>query len=103
MAANEIHKGDIGTVFEATIMNDNVAIDVSSQVSMDLIFQKADGVVVTYPASFVTDGTDGKVQYTTVADDLDVVGSWKLQAKVALPTGIWSSEIKKFKVYKNLE
>lgn len=98
----EIHLGDIGTAFEVTLMDCDVVVDISSASSIEIIFKKPDKSVVTQTAVFQTDGTDGIIQYITVLGDLDQIGTWYLQAKVTLPTGTWSSDTSKFKVYKNL-
>ena len=98
----EIHTYDIGTVFEVTLLDTDVAVDVSAASSKEIIFLKPDGTSVTKTAEFGTTGIDGIIKYTTIEDDLDTVGGWKLQAKVTLPTGTWSSDISKFKVYSNL-
>ena len=57
---------------------------------------------VVKTAVLTNTGVDGKMQYTTVADDLDIEGKWKIQGKVVLPTGTWRSDISSFKVYANL-
>lgn len=99
----EIHVGDIGTIFRITIYDGGTtALDVSTATSQEIIFLKPDGTTVTQTSSFYTDGTDGIIQYTTIANDLDAAGTWKLQAKVTLPGGTWSSCTQKFKVYANL-
>lgn len=101
--ACEIHLNDIGTAFRLTILDcDAVAIDISSAITKEILFQKPDGTSITQTATFLTDGTDGIVQYVTIANDLDQTGKWKIQAKVTLPTGTWSSNIETFRVYSNL-
>lgn len=106
MAANEIHVGDIGTIFELTLMDDTVVVDVSTAVGAGtkvIHFVKPDGTSTTEEAAFVTDGTDGKIKFTTPdALFLSDAGSWKIQGKVTLSSGTWSSDISSFKVYKNL-
>lgn len=109
MAIKEIHVGDIGTVFELTIKDEeNDIVDISSQSSMEIVFQKPNHTIVTKNAELVNTGTDGKVQYVTVAGDLDIAGvspkpHWALQAVVVLPAGIWNSDIRKFDVHPNLK
>jgi hypothetical protein len=105
MAANEIHIGDIGTIFEVTLMDDVTPVDVSAASVMEIVFRKSDGTtIVTNTATFTTDGTDGKIEYKTVLDtELDVKGNWRIQGKVTLPSGSWSSDIDTFKVYENLQ
>ena len=100
----EIHVGDIGTAFRVTLLDDCLtAVDLTGFSSLEVIFQKPDGTNVTKTAS-VYEGLpqNGVVEYITIADDLDQVGTWKIQAKVVLPTGTWRSSIDKFKVYANL-
>ena len=98
----EIHVGDIGTAFEVTLKDCDGVVDISTATSKELIFRKPDKTVVVKIAVFKTDGTDGIIQYLTILDDLDLKGAWSIQAKVTLPTGTWSSDIQKFKVYANL-
>lgn len=103
MAANEIHIGDIGTIFEVTLMDDVVPVDVNSATSKKIIFEKPDGTIVENDATFKTDGSDGIIRYTTsLASELDQKGNWKIQANVTLPIGQWSSDIDRFKVYENI-
>ena len=103
MSANEIHVGDIGTVFEVTIMDGAVAVDISTATTKALLLQKPSGAVVSKAASFKTNGIDGVLKYTTVAGDLDVSGTWSMQVLVVLPTGTWHSDTQTFVVYRNHE
>ena len=105
---DEVHLDDIGTIFRATINDcDEITgiqsiLDISSATTKELIFKSPLGIVKTKTASFTTDGTDGKIEWTTVAADLDVIGEWKLQAYIVLPSGSWRSDIGCFTVYENL-
>jgi hypothetical protein len=98
----EIHKGDIGTVIQLTLYEGSAIVDLSTATSKKLHFRKPSGVVLTKDAIFVTNGTDGKVKYTTVSGDLDTVGTWKVQAVLDFPSGHWSSSVGSFKVHANL-
>lgn len=101
-SVEEIHVGDIGTVFEVTVHDCDVVVDISAASTMEIVFKKPDKTIVTKVAVHTTDGLDGKMQYVTILDDLDLKGTWSIQARVTLPTGTWRSEISKFKVYANL-
>ena len=105
MAANEIHIGDIGTIFEVTLMDDLVAEDIGGATALEIVFEKPDKSLVVNVASLSGDGSDGKIRYTTsLATELDQKGNWKIQAVVTYATGkTWSSDIDKFKVYENLQ
>jgi glycerol-3-phosphate dehydrogenase len=104
MAANEIHIGDIGTIFEVTLLDDTAIVDISNATDLVIVFQKPDKTIINNTAVLSSDGTDGKMQYVVALDtELDQKGNWKIQGIVELPTGKWSSDIDKFKVYENLQ
>ncbi len=100
--ASEIHYGDIGVNFNITVMNGSVPLDVSNADNIYIILQKPDGSDLTKTASLVTDGTDGNIRYTTIAGDLDQIGTWQIQAKVDFTISVFSTDIQKFKVYRNI-
>jgi hypothetical protein len=100
--ADEIHAGDIGTQFTVTVSDSGVVVNLSTASTKEIILSKPSGDKLTKTASLVTDGSDGKIKYVTVANDLDVIGLWKLQVHVILPTGEWHSDVSEFRVYPNL-
>lgn len=100
--ASEIHYGDIGVNFNITVMNGTAVLDVSNADSISIIFQKPDSSDLIKTASLITDGTDGNIRYTTVSGDLDQVGTWQIQAKVDFGASVFSTDIQKFKVYRNI-
>ena len=102
MAANEIHLGDIGTIFEVTVKDDTAVLNISTATVKNFEFTKPSGTNVVKSASFTVLGVDGKLRYTTVAGDLDEVGVWNLQVYLEMPTGKWHSDIQQFSVWKNL-
>ncbi len=102
-ALDEVHVGDIGTVFEATITDAGVVVDISGASTKDLNFLKPDGTTtLNKNGSFTTDGTDGKLRYTTISGDLDTAGTWQIQAHVILGGGAWKSDIIEFNVFANI-
>lgn len=98
----EIHVDDIGTPFRATIKDENDEVVDVSTASVTFIFKKPNGTTVNKTGSFVSDGTNGQVQYVTVDGDLNIHGRWELQAFVDFGSTEWYSDIYKFTVYKNL-
>lgn len=99
-----IHVDDIGTVFKATILDeDSVVVDVSGATTMELVFRKPDGTAVVQTAVHTTDGEDGVIQYTTIADDIDSDGEWRVQGYVKISTSEFHSDVHRFRVYPNLE
>ena len=102
MAKREIHKQDIGTAFDITLYDGKEIVDVSNASTMSIIFVKPSKAKVIKTAVHKTDGLDGIIRYITIADDLDLIGKWQIQAKVTLATGTWSSDITSFRVHDNL-
>lgn len=91
VSAATIHVGDIGTVIRLTIVDqDNRAVSLVGYTQLKLDIKKPGGVM-TKTLVFVNAGTDGKVQYVSVAGDFDVPGTYTFQAFVELPSGQWSS------------
>ena len=99
---DEVHVGDIGTVFEATITDAGVVVDISGASTKDLNFLKPSLATLNKAASFTTDGTDGKIRYTTLSGDLDEAGTWQIQGHVIFGGGDWSTDIIKFNVFANI-
>ena len=102
MAANEVRVGDIGTRFKVTLKDGASVVSISSATTKQIILKKPDGTKLTKSATFSSDGTDGIMYYDTVSGDLDVAGVWKLQGKVVLTAGTFSTDIYSFKVHRNL-
>jgi len=102
MPANEIHLNDVGTQFLLTVTDGSTAVDISSASVKQIIIKKPSGTKITANTAFTSDGTDGKMSYTTVTDDLDEAGSYKLQGKVVISDGTFYTDITNFKVHRNL-
>ena len=103
MANIVIHVDDVGTIFQLTIVDsDGAIVDVSGATQKNLIFKPPQGTAEIKSASFVNTGSDGKIQYTTIAGDIDTQGQWKVQAYAELSDGNYYSSIITFLVEKNL-
>lgn len=105
MATKSVQENNIGTRFIATIVEDGGARNVSTATVRKIIFKKGDGTTVIEGASFLTDGSDGKIYYDSAAGFLTPSGSWAHQGYVEMTaprTGKWYSEIKGFIVRKNI-
>jgi len=101
-----MQKYDIGTVFEVTMLNaeTGAAIDISAVTTKQIIFGSPGGTVKTRLGTFSTTGTDGKLKYQVIANDIDEAGDWTYQGKVVWASGeSFHSPKKQFKVLSNIE
>ena len=75
------------TIVECDDAGVETVVDISAATTMEIHYKKPDGSVVGSPwtAAFETDGTDGKLSYTTGSGDLDVAGWWQVQGRVVTP------------------
>ena len=75
---------DIGAIINATIIDPatDAALDISGATTMEFRIKKPDATAATWTAAFTNSGTDGKIDYTTIADDLDQTGVYLLEARI---------------------
>lgn len=97
-----IQKDDIGTDFDITFLEAGSAVDISGATTKQLIFRAPDAVTSAKAGTFITDGTNGQLRYTTIADDIDEAGHWHIQGKIINASGTFYSSIEDFYVLPNL-
>ena len=102
--SNNIHLGDVGTVFKVRIIDDvtGYPIDISTSTTRTIRFKKSNGVIILKTAVLTSDGTDGYMQYATISGDLNVSGTWTIQGFVLSSTYENSSELNTFIVNANI-
>jgi hypothetical protein len=101
------HVNDIGTVFRVTVYDTTstggtTVADISLATTKQFTFKRPDGTTFDRVAVFTSDGSDGNIQYISVDGDLNIAGTWHLQAYVVTPAGNWKTEVRHLKVYENL-
>jgi hypothetical protein len=79
-----VRSGAIGVVITLTVEEDGAVMNLSSATMKNIDLRQPNGDVVTYPASFVTNGTDGKVTATTADGDLDQLGRYHASAHLTI-------------------
>jgi hypothetical protein len=102
MAVNEIHVGDIGTILTVTFQDAAVAVDISGATTKEIWLKDPAGATVKSAGTFVTDGTDGKLAYTSIAATFGSAGDWQIQGYVVLAGGTWHTDVSDFEVFANL-
>jgi len=97
-----IYTGDVGIDIILTVTSPSgEAMDLSSA-TKKILHMNRPGVNGHFDKtlSFVTDGTDGKVKYTTESGILNLPGSWHVQAYFEFPGGQkWHTGMAHFHVY----
>ncbi len=79
---------------EVTVQNqDGAIINLATSTSRTFEFRKPNGISVSKTALFVTDGTDGKLYYSTGPNDLDEIGEWTMQAVIVDSGGDYPTDI----------
>lgn len=95
-----IFAGVVGHTIISEILDEagNVR-DISGATVKKQFIKKPDGVVLEVSSSFSVGGADGRIQYTSVLGDIDISGTYFVQAYLELPTWQGYSSIEVFKVY----
>lgn len=86
------HINDFGTTFRITLTDANGdAVDISTATIKQIWFKKPDGTVLSKDAVFLTDGTDGIIQWVATAGVLILKGLWEIQGRVSAVAFQYSS------------
>jgi hypothetical protein len=95
-----IKKNDVKTAMTVTVTDSaGAAINISTATKKTVTFLKRNGTTTVGTASFVTDGSDGKLTYSLVAGDANLAGAYKRQWHVELASGgKWTSDEIEFEV-----
>ena len=94
---SKIYQADEGTVFQV-----DVGVDISAASTTDLKVRKPDGTLVSWTGT-ANGSINTQIDYTTVTDDLDQTGQYRLQAYVVTATWDGRGETATFTVYKAFE
>lgn len=104
MPINEIHVADIGTIMEATILDENEdVVDISGATTKNFLVKKPDDTTTTWTGTFTTDGTDGKFRFASIAGTFDQEGEWSLQGRIVLPAWDGRTDWYDFLVHPNVD
>ena len=83
--ARPVRKNAVGVRFDVRIVDqDNVAVDLTTATTKQILLQKPDGAVLTKTATLI--GLN-LLRYTTQGTDLDEAGLWHVQANIFIPGG----------------
>lgn len=87
MSYGDVVAGNFGWVARVTfyeVDEDGVetAQNISTYDTKQIIFVSPSGVASTKVATFDSDGSDGKIRYTTISGDIDAGGNWEVYGRV---------------------
>ena len=78
-----LHKDDYGCILRLLVVDsDGDAVNLKETESTYILLYKPDDTSLTKDATFTTDGSDGKIQYTVKEKVLDIVGTWSIQGYI---------------------
>jgi len=92
--AGRVFVGDYGVIIRVS-----TGIDLTSSTVHKFKIYKPNGIKIDWIATIELPAIAGVLTYTTIANDLDVKGEYKLQAEVTFPTGNFLGEVAVFKVF----
>jgi len=87
--AESVRVGDTGTILTKTVSDNGVVVDLSGATVKNLVVTM-DGVSTTLAGTFATDGTDGVLNFTSVAGTWPTRGVAKEQVQYTDSSGSWS-------------
>ena len=95
--------GDIGVAIVVQVVSvDETPIDLRAATVKIIRIGYPDGTSEDFAAEFLTDGSDGKLVYTTVDGDIAEAGEHQVQGIVTLNGTIRSSTVSAFQALENI-
>lgn len=79
-----------------------VPVDISSATTKNIVIRRPDHTLLAKPATFSTDGTDGKLFVLTESNDINIEGTYKVQGHIVMTGWNGRSTIGEFEVDENL-
>lgn len=98
----DIHVDDWGTIFRVWFKDGGVAVDISLATTKNIYLKPPGTTATAYPGTFITDGTDGGLYYTSTSGILATAGGWGIQGHFITPSGSWKSQVRHFTVLPNV-
>ena len=96
--------GDAGVVLAVQIVDaDGNPVDIGAGTGLVVKIGMPDGSTKDFPATFLTNGSDGFLAYSTLASDLNQVGLYSIQGKLNVAGGLKSSFVGSFQVLGNVD
>jgi hypothetical protein len=104
MPNHEVQVDSYGWNLDLRVVDEQAApIDISAGTTLEYMAKKpgANGPIAM-TATFVTDGTDGKLRHVVTSGEIDTIGTWQIQTHVVMPTAELYSAVMFFEVKANV-
>jgi len=82
----KIEQGAVGVRVVIQLTDDGNILDISAATTMEICLRTPSGADKVKTATFTNTGTDGKIQFDSIAADFDEIGRWKVAAHIITPT-----------------
>ena len=82
---------------------DNVIIDLAGASALKIKIGSPDGNTTDKSAALLTDGTDGKIFYTTSSSDLTEAGYYEIQGQASIGGSVFSTRVGILQVNANVD
>jgi hypothetical protein len=97
-----VQVGTIGLMIELGVKEAYNYLNLSTASIKNIIIKKPSGMYLTVSGSYTTNGTDGKIYYTTREGDLSEAGVYKVQGQIAIGTFSGYTTATQFTVVANI-
>jgi hypothetical protein len=97
-----IQVGATNLRIELEIREGYAPLSISTATVKNIIIKKPDDTLMTKSGTFLTDGTDGRIYYMTSGSDLNMAGTYGVQAYISMPDFTGYSTPTEFSVDANL-
>jgi len=82
----KIEQAALGVRIIVQLLDDGTAVDISDATTTEICLRAPSGGDKTKTATFTNTGSDGRIQFDTLATDFDELGRWKIGAHIIGPT-----------------
>ena len=98
-----LQQNDVGITFIVTVVEQDGVTpqNISSGTSLTIYLIRPDSSVISGSATFVTDGTNGQIQYISQNGDLSIIGIYKIQASYSVSSNVLYTQKTQFLVEPN--
>jgi len=82
----KIEQGALGVKIIVQLTDDGSPVDISDATTRNICLRAPSGGDKVKTAAFTNTGSDGRIEFDTIAADLDELGRWKIGAHIIGPT-----------------